>query len=241
MNAEFRVIGQPRPQLEGPAKVSGRAEYTHDIALPDMLYGAILRSPHAHAHIRSVDLSKARAMPGVVAIVCEADFPDLNYVNAGPVYADRAAMARGKVRFVGEEVAAVAAETLAEAQAAVAAIAVEYDPLPAVFDTDEALAPNAPVIHDKPDLPRNVAQQSVADFDGVEAAFEAADHIFDATFEHGIVAPVCLETNGVLAEYATETGDLTLWAPSQAPFFVRKEIARESPCPVGCDRRWVRR
>lgn len=150
MNAEFRIIGQPRPQLVGSDKVRGRAEYTHDVTLPGMLFGAILRSPHAHAHIWSVDLSKARAMPGVVAVICEVDFPNLNYVNAGPVFADRAAMARSNVRFVGEEVAAVAAETLAEAQAGLAAIAVEYDPLPAVFDVDEALAPDAPAIHDKP-------------------------------------------------------------------------------------------
>lgn len=232
MNAEFRVIGKPRPQLEGPDKVSGRAEYTHDVTLPGMLYGAILRSPHPHAHIRSIDLSQARAMPGVAAVICEADFADLKYVNAGPVFADRAAMARGKVRFVGEEVAAVAAETAAQAQAALAAIAVEYDPLPAVFDADEALAPNAPAIHDKPDRPRNVAQHSVADFDGVEAAFEKAAHIFDATFEHGIVAPICLETNGVLADFTADSGDLTLWAPSQAPFFVRKEIAHVLELPL---------
>jgi len=111
MNADFRIIGKPRPQLEGPAKVSGRAQYTHDLTLPNMLHGAILRSPHPHARIRSVDLSRARAMPGVVAAVCGTDFPDLKYVNAGPAFADRFAIARDKVRFTGEEVAAVAAET----------------------------------------------------------------------------------------------------------------------------------
>ncbi len=232
MNAEFRVIGKPRTQLEGPAKVTGEAEYTHDLTLPEMLYGAILRSPHPHARILSVDLSKARAMPGVVAAITSADFPDLNYVNAGPAYADRGAMAREKVRFVGEEVAAVAAETSAAALAALAVIEVEYELLPAVFDAGSALAADAPVIHDKPDLPRNVAQQSVADFGGVGEAFEKADHIFDATFEHGIVAPVCLETNGVMARYDAGYNDLTLWAPTQAPFFVRKEIAHVLELPL---------
>ena len=232
MNAEFRIIGKPRPQLEGPAKVSGRAQYTHDLTLPNMLHGAILRSPHPHARIRSVDLSRARAMPGVVAAVCGTDFPDLKYVNAGPAFADRFAMARDKVRFTGEEVAAVAAQTPVQAQVALAAITVDYEILPAVYDVEAALAPDAPAIHEKPDLPRNVAQESIADFDDVEQAFGDAAHIFDATFEHGIVAPICLETNGVLADYDTETGDLTLWAPSQAPFFVRKEIAHVMDLPL---------
>jgi CO/xanthine dehydrogenase Mo-binding subunit len=225
MSADFRVIGQPRPQLDGPAKVTGKAEYTHDLTLPNLLHGAILRSPYPHARIKSVDLSKARAMPGVVVAISGEDFPDKKYVNAGPVYADRFAMARDRVRFVGEEVAAVAAETLGQAQAALAAINVEYETLAAVFDVEAALAPGAPVIHQKPDLPPNITQQSVADFGGVEAAFEDAEHIFDATFEHGIVAPVCLETNGVLASFDAAAGSLNIWAPTQAPFFVRKEVA----------------
>ena len=225
MSTEFRVVGQPRPQLEGPAKVSGQATYTHDLSVPGMLHGAILRSPHPHARIRAIDLAEARAMPGVFAVIEGQDFPDKRYINAGPMFADRYAMARDKVRFVGEEVAAVAAETPKQAQAALSRIAVDYEILPAVFDADAALTPDAPAIHDKSDLPKNVAQESVADFGGVDAAFEAAAHVFDATFEHGIVAPICLETNGVLADFDADTGLLTLWAPTQAPFFVRKEVA----------------
>jgi CO/xanthine dehydrogenase Mo-binding subunit/CO/xanthine dehydrogenase FAD-binding subunit len=232
MNANFRVIGQPRPQIEGPDKVSGQAEYTHDITLPDMLHGAILRSPHPHARILSVDLSRARAMPDVVAVISGTDFPDLKYLNAGPVYADRYPMARDKVRFVGDEVAAVAAETPGAAQAALATIEVDYEVLPAVFDVEAAMAKDSPAIHDKPDLPHNVAQQSVADFNGVEKAFKDAAHIFEATFEHGIVAPICLETNGVVAQFDSDERDLTFWAPTQAPFFVRKEIAHVLELPL---------
>lgn len=231
MSAEFREIGQPRAQLEGPAKVSGRAEYTHDLNVLNMLHGAILRSPHPHAYIRSVDLREARAMPGVVAAIAGTDFPERTYVNAGPAFADRYPMARDKVRFVGEEVAAVAAETPGEALAALAAITVTYDRLPATFDAEDAMADGATAIHEKPDLPLNVAQQSVADFGDVEGAFEKAAHIFDATFEHGIVAPICLETNGVLADYDSAAHALTLWAPTQAPFFVRKEIAHVLEIP----------
>ena len=230
MSAEFRIIGQPRPQLEGPAKVTGEAVYTHDLDVPGMLYGAILRSPHPHAIIRSVDVSNALAMPDVVAAISGQDFPEKKYVNAGPNFADRYPMARDKVRFTGEEVAAVAATSIAAAQAALAAIDVTYEALPAAFDAETAMAPGAPVIHEKPDLPRNIAQQSVADFGGIEAAFEKADHVFEATFEHGIVAPICLETNGVLAAFDSARGSLQLWAPTQAPFFVRKEIAHVLSC-----------
>ena len=197
-----------------------------------MLYGAILRSPHPHAIIRSVDVSNALAMPDVVAAISGQDFPEKKYVNAGPNFADRYPMARDKVRFTGEEVAAVAATSIAAAQAALAAIDVTYEALPAAFDAETAMAPGAPVIHEKPDLPRNIAQQSVADFGGIEAAFEKADHVFEATFEHGIVAPICLETNGVLAAFDSARGSLQLWAPTQAPFFVRKEIAHVLDLPI---------
>ncbi len=230
MGADFKVIGQPQPQLEGPDKVTGQAAYTHDVALPGMLHGAILRSPHPHARILSIDLSKACAMPGVAAVICGTDFPNLKYVNAGPAFADRFAMARDKVRFVGEEVAAVAAKTPAQAAAALAAIDVRYEPLKPVFYGDDALTPGAPEIHKKPDLPTNVAQVSRADFGDVNKAFADAAHIFEAAFEHGIVAPVCLETNGVVADFAND--ELTLWAPSQAPFFVRKEVAHVLELPL---------
>ncbi len=225
MNREFQFVGMPRPQIEGPDKVTGRAVYTHDLTRPGMLHGAVLRSPHAHARIRQIDLSAARAMPGVAVVVVGTDFPDRRYVNAGPQYADRHAMARGKVRFVGEEVAAVAAETSAQAQAAVSAISIDYEVLPAVLDAEAAQAADAPAIHDKPGLPRNVAQESIADFGGIDAAFAAATHIVEGTFEHGIVAPVCLETNGALAVFDPQTGNMDIWAPTQAPFFVRKEVA----------------
>jgi CO/xanthine dehydrogenase Mo-binding subunit/CO/xanthine dehydrogenase FAD-binding subunit len=232
MNAEFKIIGKPLTQLEGPDKVSGRAVYTHDMTLTDMAFAAVLRSPHAHARIRSVDLTRARAMPGVVAAISGTDFPDIKYLNAGPAFSDRYAMARDKVRFVGEEVAAVAAETAAQAIAALAVIDIDYDVLPPAFDMTAALASDAPEIHKKPDLPANVAQKSIAKFGAVDEGFAAAAHVFDDVYEHGAVAPICLETNGALALFDATTGDLTLWAPSQAPFFVRKEIALVLELPL---------
>ncbi len=89
VRAEYRVIGQPRPQLEGPAKVTGEAVYTHDLDVPGMLCGAILRSPYPHAHIRSVDLSRALKMPGVLAAISGQDFPEKKYIHSGAKFADR--------------------------------------------------------------------------------------------------------------------------------------------------------
>ncbi len=232
MNAEYRIIGQPRPQIEGPDKVSGRAVYTHDVTLPGMLFGAILRSPHPHARIRSVDVSGALAMPGVAAAISGQDFAELQYINAGPAFADRYAMARDVVRFTGEEVAAVAARTQAEAVAALSAIKVDYEVLKPAFDVPSALAGNAPVLHQKPNLPPNVAQVSVAKFGPVDQGFANAAHVFDETFVHGHVAPVCMETNGVVARFDADGGDLWLWAPTQAPFFVRKEISHVLELPL---------
>ena len=132
------------PQKEAAAKVTGRAIYTHDFVLPGMLWGAMLRSPHPHARILAIDTSRAAAMPGVRAVLT-GEQADVRYLHMSPRYADRYPFARDVVRFVGEEVAAVAADTLEQAQAAAAAIAVTYEPLEPVYDVHEALAPGARV------------------------------------------------------------------------------------------------
>lgn len=232
MNMAFRHIGRRMPAIDADAKARGRIVYTHDMALPGMLHGAILRSPHAHARIRAINTARAAAMPGVVAIVHGADFPGGRYVNFGPAYADKYPLAVERVRFKGDEVAAVAADTAERARAACAAIDVEYERLPAVFATADALAPGAPALHDKADLPRNVAQRSAADFGGTDAAFAKAAFVVEGTFEHGAVAPICLETNGAVARYDGVAGTMEIWAGTQAPFFARKEVAHVLGLPV---------
>jgi CO/xanthine dehydrogenase Mo-binding subunit/CO/xanthine dehydrogenase FAD-binding subunit len=218
-------IGQPVALHDGLDKVTGTAVYTHDLELPGMLYAAVVRRPWPHAEILGVDISAALAAPGVCAIVTGFHDVERAFLNYGPVFADRFPLARDRVRFVGEEVAAVAADTLAEARAAAALIEVHYQPLPAAMTVNEALADSAPHIHLRDNLPPNVAQVSRATFGEVDAAFDEAHLVLDDVFEHGLVAPVCMETNGAVASFNPATREMDVWAPTQAPFFVRKEIA----------------
>ncbi len=220
-------VGRRMPQLESASKVRGRALYTPDIALPNMLHAAVLRSPHAHARIESISTADASAMPGVQAVITAADFPGIKYVHLGAKWSDRYPMARDRVRFFGEEVAAVAAETPSLARAAAARIQVAYVPLPAALDPDAATRSDALPIHEGEltQAGKNVAQRVSTDFGDVESAFSRAAHVFEDEFEHGVVVPGCMETNGTVAAYDAESGVLTLWTATQAPFFVRKEVA----------------
>nr|MCH9675408.1 xanthine dehydrogenase family protein molybdopterin-binding subunit [Gammaproteobacteria bacterium] len=225
MTGMRKGIGQPVPLHDGLAKVTGSAVYTHDFELADMLHAAVVRSPWPHAEILGVDIDAALAAPGVHTIITGFHDVERAFLNYGPVFADRFPLARDRVRFVGEEVAAVAADTLAQARAAAALIEVRYRPLPAAMTVHEALADGAPHIHLRDNLAPNVAQVSRATFGEVDAAFDQAHLILDDVFEHGLVAPVCMETNGAVASFNPATSEMDIWAPTQAPFFVRKEIA----------------
>ncbi len=220
-----RRVGQPVPLADGLEKVTGSAVYTHDFELPDMTHAAVVRSPWPHAEILEVDIAMALEAPGVRAIVSGFHDVERAFLNYGPAFADRYPLARDRVRFVGEEVAAVAADTLAQAKAAAKLIEVRYRPLPAAMTVHDALAKGAPNIHLRENLPPNVAQVSRAEFGDVDAAFESAHLVLDDVFEHGLVAPVCMETNGAVASFNAATNEIDIWAPTQAPFFVRKEIA----------------
>ncbi|MGK0171807.1 MAG: CO/xanthine dehydrogenase Mo-binding subunit, partial [Gammaproteobacteria bacterium] len=225
MSAVFKRIGRPVPLDDGLDKVTGRAVYTHDFELPDMLYAAVVRSPWPHAEILGVDVSLALKAPGVRAVV--SGFADVEraFLNYGPIYADRYPLARDRVRFVGEEVVAIAADTLAQARAAVPLVEVQYQPLASALDIDAALADGAPAIHVRENLPVNVAQVSRAEFGPLDAAFAQAHLVLEDVYEHGQVAPVCMETNGAVASYDATANTMDIWAPTQAPFFVRKEVA----------------
>ena len=145
------TTGASRPtedrRLDGPAKVRGEPVYTADLTHPGMLYGRILRSPHAHARIRGIDTAAAEAHPGVVAVLTAADLQDISPYY-GPLVKDIPVLATDKVRYEGDLVAAVAAETLEAATAALALIRVEYEPLPPLRTMDEALEPDAPPLHE---------------------------------------------------------------------------------------------
>jgi CO/xanthine dehydrogenase Mo-binding subunit/CO/xanthine dehydrogenase FAD-binding subunit len=225
MSAVTKRIGRAVPLDDGLEKASGTAVYTHDFELEGMLHAAVVRSPWPHAEVLDVDASAAFAAPGVQAVVSGFHDVERAFLNYGPVYADRYPLARDRVRFVGEEVVAVAADTLAQARAAVALIKVSYRQLPAALNVDQALANDAPSIHQRENLPRNVAQVSKATFGDLDDAFAKAHLVLDEVYEHGLIAPVCMETNGAVASFDETSGTIDIWAPTQAPFFVRKEIA----------------
>src|SRR3989338_6528907 len=141
MSAQFESVGRRIPRIESREKVEGRAQYIADLYRPGMLHGAILQSPYPHAHILGYDCSEALAMPGVHAVVTGEDFAEPN--RMGAFIKDEHALAKGKVRYVGEPVAAVAAETEAIARAAAQAIRVDFEELPALLTPEEAVASGA--------------------------------------------------------------------------------------------------
>ncbi|MCW5679993.1 MAG: molybdopterin-dependent oxidoreductase [Xanthobacteraceae bacterium] len=227
MKQHSEVIGRRIPQIEGQTKVNGEAEYTHDVTLPGMLYCAILRSPHAAADILEINLKPAMAVPGIVDAVVSSDFSGERYVNYGAGYSDRYPLATGKVRFYGEEVAAVAAETAQSAWLGVRAISVKYREQTPAVTTEAALASGAIEIHPRKEkLPANVAQAVDVKLGDVDAGFEEAALVVEGHYEHGVVWPVCMETNAAVASFDKTSGKLEVWCGTQAPFFVRKELAR---------------
>lgn len=226
-----RIVGQGIPMLDAAIKATGAAIYTQDLVLPDMLWGAILRSPFPHARIRSIDIAAALAIPGVCAIVTGNDTPK-QYLNFGPAYSDRFPLARDVVRFAGEEVAVVAAETPEIARDALRAIIVDYAPLDAVFDCEDALQASAPHLHKRDHLAVNLAQQTQADWGGVAPSLARAKHVVCGTYTNPMIAPVCMETNGVVARFNAADRTLDVWAGTQAPFFARKELAHILDLPL---------
>lgn len=213
-------IGARIPNVDWPAKTAGEAVYTGDLVLPGMLYARILRSPHPHARLRGIDISEAMRVPGVAAVVTAADIPDRTYIHHGGPLSDRRVLARDVVRFVGEEVAGVAAESLAAADAAIRAIEVDYQSLPAATTLDEALRPNAPKIHPGGNLSvRSQRHWGAPEPDRVPAVSVRGRYRF------GRQTHATMETHSIVARWDPEARILELWTSTQAPFIVRKEIA----------------
>ncbi|MEX2373405.1 MAG: molybdopterin cofactor-binding domain-containing protein, partial [Dehalococcoidia bacterium] len=210
----YRVIGTRPVRPDGVDKVTGRAEYGADIRLEGMLYGAVLRSPHAHARILRVDTSKAEALPGVKAVVTHADFPaqesgniDLGEGNANPMWLVENVVAGSKVLYHGHAVAAVAASEMHIAEDALALIEVEYELLTPVIDVRDAMLPNAPVLLedlrtnvrarnvDTPtDVPTNIAMHMRIEKGDIEQGFEAAEVVVEreytsSQFHQGYIEP----------------------------------------------------
>jgi CO/xanthine dehydrogenase Mo-binding subunit len=235
-------IGRSHPRLDAREKLRGEAEFVGDLLVPRLLHGKVLRSPVAHARIVSVDTSTAERMPGVVCVLTGADLRDLDPYY-GHAIKDRPIVAIDKVRFHGEPVAAVAAETLAAAAAAVEAVAVEYEELPVVGDVDAAVADGAPVVNDVPARPGlfhglgelpprdgNVCYRYRIDRGELEAIFARADVVVEGEYAFPAVYQYALETHTVIAQ--VDGDEITLWATCQHPFLVRAEIADLFGVPV---------
>ncbi|WP_284619112.1 4-hydroxybenzoyl-CoA reductase subunit alpha [Aquabacterium humicola] len=214
-------IGTRTPLIDGIDKVTGRARYTADIAAPGALVGRILRSPHAHARIVAIDTRAARALPGVHAVCTGEDTP----VPFGvlPIAENEYPLARGKVRYRGDPVAAVAAVDEATAERALAAIEVTYEVLPALFTPKAAMKPGAAVIHD--DKPDNVLREVHAEFGDTAAGFAAADLVREKTFTFAEVNHAHLEPNATLAAYDAERDGVTLHTTTQVPYYVHLKVA----------------
>jgi aldehyde oxidoreductase len=216
------VVGTLR--ADAMDKATGRALYAADLTAEGMLHGAVLRSPHPHAEIVRIDTAAARGMPGVEAVLTAADVPGIN--SYGRKIKDEPVLAESRVRKVGDPVALVVAASRAEAQAALAAIEVDYLPLPALFDPEEALADGSPAIHPGGNL---VAENRVRAGD-IEDAFARADLVVEGTYETTWNEHAYLEPEAALAAWEGET--LVVRTPTQYAHYQRTEVARTLGLPV---------
>ena len=231
-----RIVGQPIGRIDGVEKVSGAARYSADVTLPGLVWGKVLRSPLPYARIVGIDTSKARALPGVLAVLTAADLPD---ILVGRRMFDMPVLARDRVRFIGEKVAVVAALDPDIAEEALGLIEVEYEDLPTVFDPVEAIRDGAPVLHDNPGAYEGAPSerphanvQSVLRFrlGDVDAGFRAADRVFEHTFRtqaahHGYLEPHA----GVVA--IDEHGRVQVWASNKMPFRLKELLSLALPLP----------
>ena len=225
------VVGQSVPRIDAPDLASGRAVFTDDIRLGGMLYGKILTSPHAHARVLSIDTTRAEALEGVRSVLTAKDVPETFY-GVSPARYDEQVLAMDRVRYVGDEVAAVAAVDEATCLKAVELIDVEYEVLPAVFDPFEAMKEGAPQLHGHPRFEKNINTRVDWHFGDVEAGFAEADVIKEHTFVGNRVYQHPMEPHCAVARWESE-GRLTLWTATQVVHYVQHQMSRLLEIPEG--------
>lgn len=216
-----KVIGKGLPKLDATAKATGEAQYTVDLKMPGMLSGKILRSPLPHALIKSIDISEAEKLNGVHSVITAKDVP-LGKFSFMQMLADKTILCSDKVRYVGDEVAAVAAIDENTAREALALIKVDYEPLPAVFDSEKAMQPDAPQVHDKE---KNIGFKVERVFGDPDKAFKECDYICEDRYKTDQVSHCCLEVSNCIVRWVPN-GRLTIWTNAQAPHTQRQEVAR---------------
>jgi CO/xanthine dehydrogenase Mo-binding subunit len=238
---KFQHVGTRPIRPDGVDKVTGRASYGADLAMPGMIHGVVLRSPHAHARILSIDTKAAEEMPGVKAVITSADLPDLpadltggiqGHVNFRELSCN--VMARDKVLYHGHPVAALAATNIQQALEALQQIEVVYEPLEPVLTLDRAMAPDAPILHegmrtggmvgDLPDTPTNIASRIEFTRGDLEAGFAEADVVVEREFETAMVHQGYIEPHACVAQMG-EDGQAVVWCPTQGAFLVRELCA----------------
>jgi carbon-monoxide dehydrogenase large subunit len=231
------AIGQGVPRFEDPRLVRGEGRYVGDIALPGMAFGHVLRSPHAHARIRSIDVSRARAAPGVLAVLTGADwqasgFGDLPVPgglkrrDGAPLYRPAfPALVKDRVRWVGDYVAFVVAQSIHQAMDAAELIAVDYEPLPAVTSAVAAIMPGAPLVFD--DCPSNICfVQLEGDKAATDLAFAHADHVVKHRLVINRVTAASMEPRGSVGIYHPADGRYTIHTTLQRAHSFREELAK---------------
>ena len=224
----MKVIGKARRRVDGRAKVTGHTRFADDIVLPRMLHMRLLRSPHPHALIESVDAEKAKALPGVALVLTGKDFP----ISFGilPVTQDEYPLAPEHVRYVGDPVAAVIAKDEQTASEALDLIDVKYTPLKTISDPVEALQNPQPRIHAYSEL-GNIHRLQAFEFGDVEALLAKSDHVFEDLFFYEGNTHLPIEQHAAVAEVDGE-GKLTLWSSTQVPHYVHRSLARVLQIPA---------
>ncbi len=239
----YQNVGKPEPKVDAVKLVQGKPAFTADIELRGMLYAKVLHSPHAHARIQKIDASRARQLPGVAAVLTWQDIPRVVYSTAGqsdpiPGPLDSFSLDH-KVRFVGDRLAFVAAETPEIAEQALGLIEVEYELLPVLLDPTKAMEPGAPLLHDEPeyvnfadsDPKHNLAAKIRIDIGDVEKGFAEADQIFEGVYSVPKVQQVSIEPH-VAVTYWDEDDRLVIRTSTQVPFHVRRQLSPVLGLPV---------
>ena len=231
-NRKYKIVGTSPVKHDGFDKVTGRAKFAADAFVPGMLIGKVLRSPHPHAIVRKIDVSKAVALPGVKAVVTRDDFPEIK-AGTGGGDMTRIAMAREKVYWEGHPVAAVAATSESIAKKALKLIDVEYEVLPHVVDPVEAMRPGAPILHDYlrtkgakgPDAekPTNVVERLELSTGDAAAGFAQADVVVEHSFDTKPMHQGYIEPQSCIATYSDD-GQVELWCCTQAPWVYRDRL-----------------